>query len=257
MDNPRPGRLAGNTAIVTGGAGGIGGAIAERYALEGARVVAMDLPAALDRTTWTAASIRSVPVDFADRPGTDAAIDEAIGILGRPDILVTAAALKGGTGNILDVTDEDWDRYIDVNLTGTFRTCRRVARAMAEGGKGGRIVTIGSVNSYMSEANAGQYVAAKGGVAMLTRAMAVDLARHGILVNMIAPGPITVPNAGAQYEEPRLAAAIRDTVALARPGLAEECAGAALLLADDDGSYMTGTTITVDGGLTWFYEEAH
>ena len=249
--NPeRAGALAGRLAIVTGAAGGIGRAITERFVDEGARVVAMDLPEALKAGEWSANSVTVVPVNLLDRSGTDAAIDKAIGIAGTPDILVTAAALKGGTGRILDVTDDDWDRYIEVNLTSTFRVCRRVAGAMAQRDEGGRIVTIGSVNSYMSEPGAGQYVAAKGGVAMLTRAMSVDLARHDILVNMIAPGPIEVPNAGDQYREPALAAALRDVVALGRPGLAEECAGAAVLLAGDDGRYMTGSTITIDGGLS-------
>lgn len=249
-DPQAKGRLTGKICIVTGAAGGIGQAIAERYAREGARVVAMDLPAALAAATWTAPSIVPVPVDLADRAATDIAMETAFAVFGPPEVLVAAAAVKGGTGNVLDVTDADWDRFIDVNLTGTFRVCRAVARAMAAAGKGGRIVTIGSVNSYLSEPNAAQYVAAKGGVAMLTRALAVDLARHGILVNMIAPGPIQVPNAADQYEEPRVAAATRDTVALARAGLPEECAGAAVLLAEDESSYITGTTITIDGGLS-------
>lgn len=244
------GRLAGKVCVVTGAAGGIGGAIAARFAREGAKVAAMDLAGPLRATTWQSESIVPVPVDLADRAGTDNAMETAIGLFGVPDVLVAAAALKGGTGGFLDVTDTDWDRYIDVNLTGTFRVCRAVARVMAERGQGGRIITIGSVNSYVSEPNAAQYVAAKGGVAMLTRAMAVDLARHRILVNMIAPGAIRVPNAPDQYEEPGLAAALADEVPLATAGMPEDCAGAAVLLAEDDGRYITGSTITIDGGLS-------
>ncbi|MCB1489740.1 MAG: SDR family oxidoreductase [Bauldia sp.] len=246
------GRLAGKVAIVTGAAGGIGGATALRFAREGAKVVAMDLAGALDKTpdraAWDEMGIVPVAVDLADRDDTDAAVARALAVFGAPDVLVTAAALKGGA-NFLAVTDDDWDRYIDVNLTGTFRVCRAVAKAMIAAGKAGRIVTIGSVNSFMSEPNAAQYVAAKGGVAMLTRAMAVDLARYGILANMIAPGPIAVPNAADQYEEPKLAASLHDEVALARPGLPEDCATAALFLAEDENRYTTGSTITVDGGL--------
>jgi NAD(P)-dependent dehydrogenase (short-subunit alcohol dehydrogenase family) len=121
---------------------------------------------------------------------------------------------------------------------------------MVAAGKGGRIITIGSVNSFLSEPNAAAYVAAKGGVAMLTRAMAVDLGRLGILCNMIAPGPIDVPNARGAYDEPRLAGEIRDEVALDRAGRPEEIAAAAVFLAEDGARYMTGSTITVDGGLT-------
>jgi NAD(P)-dependent dehydrogenase (short-subunit alcohol dehydrogenase family) len=244
------GRLAGKACIVTGAAGGIGRAIAERFAREGARIAAMDLPSPLAATEWNAPAIISVPIDLADRAGTDAAMRHATEAVGPPDVLVAAAAVKGGTGNVLDVTDADWDRYVEVNLTGTFRVCRAAARAMVAGGRGGRIITIGSVNSFMSEPNAAQYVASKGGVAMLTRAMAVDLARHGILVNMIAPGPIDVPNNGDMYRQPKLAAALADEVALGAAGLPEDCAGAALLLAEDESCYITGTTITVDGGLS-------
>jgi len=243
------GRLAGKVAIVTGAAGGIGGATATRFAREGARVVAMDLAQALDEAQWEGGAIVPVPVDLADRDDTDRGVAKALAVFGAPDVLVTAAALKGGA-NFLAVSDDDWDRYIAVNLTGTFRVCRKVAEAMVAAGKGGRIVTIGSVNSFMSEPNAAQYVAAKGGVAMLTRAMAVDLARYGILANMIAPGPIQVPNAADQYDEPKLAASLHDEVALARPGLPEDCATAALFLAEDENRYTTGSTITVDGGLS-------
>jgi NAD(P)-dependent dehydrogenase (short-subunit alcohol dehydrogenase family) len=121
---------------------------------------------------------------------------------------------------------------------------------MAAEGKGGRIITIGSVNSFMSEPNAAAYVAAKGGVAMLTRAMAVDLGRQGILCNMIAPGPIDVPNAKGIYEEPKLAGEVRDEVALERAGSPQDIAAAAVFLAEDGVRYMTGSTITVDGGLS-------
>lgn len=247
---PKPnGRLAGKVAIVTGAAGGIGGAVTERFLLEGAQVVAMDLGGPLGGIAWDGPQIVSVSVDLADRVNTDAALETALAAFGTPDILVAAAALKGGK-SFLDCSDTDWDSYVAVNLTGTFRVCQRVAKAMVAAAKGGRIVTVGSVNSYMSEPNAAQYVATKGGIAMLTRAMAVDLARHGILVNMIAPGPIDVPSNGDMYREPKLAASLADEVALGRPGLPEDCATAALFLAEDENRYTTGSTITVDGGLS-------
>jgi NAD(P)-dependent dehydrogenase (short-subunit alcohol dehydrogenase family) len=251
MDNNpmMPGRLAGKVCIVTGAAGGIGGAVTERFLREGARVVAIDLGTPLGNAPWNGPYVVAVPVDLADRARTDAAMETALAAFGPPDVLVAAAALKGGS-NFLDVSDADWDRYLAVNLTGTFRVCRRVARAMVEAGKGGRIITVGSVNSFVSEPNAAQYVATKGGIAMLTRAMAVDLARYGILVNMIAPGPIDVPTNGDMYREPKLAASLADEVALARPGLPEDCAAAVLMLAEDENRYMTGSTITVDGGLS-------
>ena len=244
------GRLFNKAAIVTGAAGGIGGAIAEAFAAEGARVIAMDLPGPLAAARWRSDRISSEAMDLADRIAIVTAFDRAAAELGGLDILVAAGALKGGTGNMADITDADWDRYISVNLTGTFLSCRAAARAMIAGGRGGRIITIGSVNSFMSEPNAAAYVASKGGVAMLTRAMAVDLARHGILVNMIAPGPVDVPNNGAQYTAPRLAKTLSEVVALGRVGLPEEIAGAAIYLASDESRYVTGSTITIDGGLS-------
>ena len=246
----RSGRLVDKVAIITGAAGGIGGAIAEAFADEGARVIAMDLARPVATTRWRSDRITPLSIDLADRASIAGAFTEAVKRLGGIDVLVTAGALKGGAGNMADVTDEDWDRFMTVNLTGTFLSCRAAARAMIARGKGGRIVTIGSVNSFMSEPNASPYVASKGGVAMLTRAMAVDLARHGILVNMIAPGPIDVPNNGAQYREPKLAQALTEVVALGRAGLPCDIAGAAVYLGSEESRYVTGSTITIDGGLS-------
>jgi NAD(P)-dependent dehydrogenase (short-subunit alcohol dehydrogenase family) len=246
----RIGRLADMAAIVTGAAGGIGGAIAEAFADEGARIIAMDLARPVATARWRSDRITPLAVDLADRASIAGAFADAVERLGGIDVLVTAGALKGGVGNMADVTDADWDRFITVNLTGTFLSCRAAARAMIARRKGGRIITIGSVNSFMSEPNASPYVASKGGVAMLTRAMAVDLARHGILVNMIAPGPVDVPNNGAQYREPKLARTLTELVALGRAGLPGEIAGAAVYLAGEESRYVTGSTITVDGGLS-------
>lgn len=246
----RGGRLAGKRAIVTGAAGGIGRAIVEAFLSEGARAVAMDLPGQLDRLADLDGELTRMPCDLADRDAIAPAVTAAATELGGLDILVAAGALKGGTGNFLDLEEADWDRYIGVNLTGMFLLCRTAARLMAAAGGGGRIITVGSVNSFQSEPNAAAYVAAKGGVAMLTRAMAVDLGRHGILVNMIAPGPIDVPNNGEMYREPKLAAELRHEVALERAGRPEDCAAAALYLAEDRAGFITGSTITVDGGLS-------
>jgi NAD(P)-dependent dehydrogenase (short-subunit alcohol dehydrogenase family) len=248
------GRLAGKAAIVTGAAGGIGRAIVEAFLREGALVVAMDLASRLAEVRYDRPGAIPIACDLGDRAAIERATDEAVARLGGLDILVAGGALKGGTGNFLDLTDADWDRYVDINLTGTFLSCRAAARAMVASGAGrsrkGRIITIGSVNSFMSEPEAAAYVAAKGGVAMLTRAMAVDLARHDILVNMIAPGPVDVTGNNTGYSEPRLAQEVCDEVALARSGLPEEVATAALFLAEDGSSYITGSTITVDGGLS-------
>ncbi|WP_201402581.1 SDR family NAD(P)-dependent oxidoreductase [Kaistia sp. 32K] len=251
----KAGRLAGKAAIVTGAAGGIGRATVEAFLREGALVVAMDLPGPLAATRFNAQGAIPIACDLGDRAAVLDATDRAVEKLGGLDILVASGAIKGGTGNFLDLSDRDWDLYIDVNLTGTFLACRAGARAMVaagagKGGRTGRIITIGSVNSFMAEPDAAAYVATKGGVAMLTRAMAVDLARHGILVNMIAPGPVDVTGDHTGYSEPKLAAELRDEVILGRPGLPHEVAAAALFLAEDSSSFVTGSTLTVDGGMS-------
>ncbi|WEK51958.1 MAG: SDR family NAD(P)-dependent oxidoreductase [Candidatus Kaistia colombiensis] len=246
----RAGRLAGKAAIVTGAAGGIGRATVEAFIREGALVVAMDLAAPLAATPFNASGVIKIACDLADRNAIQTATDQAVAKLGGLDIFVASGALKGGTGNFIDLTDADWDRYIDVNLTGTFLSCRAAARAMVAGGEGGRIITVGSINSFLSEPDAAAYVTAKGGVAMLTKAMAVDLAKYKILVNMIAPGPVDVTGNNTGYSEPKLAGEVRDEVALARPGLPHEVATAAVFLAEDGSSFITGSTISVDGGLS-------
>ena len=246
----RAGRLAGKAAIVTGAAGGIGRATVEAFIREGARVVAMDLAAPLAAAKFAAPDVVRIACDLGDRAEIETATESAIAQLGGLDIFVASGAMKGGTGNFIDLTDRDWDRYIDINLTGTFLTCRAAARAMAAAGKGGRIITVGSINSFLSEPDAAAYVTAKGGVAMLTKAMAVDLAKYGILVNMIAPGPVDVTGNNTGYSEPKLAGEVRDEVALARPGLPREVATAAVFLAEDGSSFITGSTISIDGGLS-------
>lgn len=243
-------RLSGKRCIVTGAAGGIGRAITVAFAEEGARVVAMDLDDPLAKAGLPSDTVAPVACDLADREMVENAMTEALAALDGLDVFVACGALKWGTGNFLDLADNDWDRYIGVNLTGTFLTCRAAARAMAEAGEGGSIITIGSVNSFMSEPNAAAYVAAKGGVFMLTRAMAVDLGPRNIRCNMIAPGPIDVPNASGIYEQPRLADEVRSEVALRRAGVPEDVACAALFLAEDGSRYVTGSTVTVDGGLS-------
>ena len=226
-------RLAGRTALVTGAAGGIGAAIATLFGSEGAHVTGLDLAGT------------DIDCDVADRE----AVDAALGGLGGLDVLVHAAALLGGTGGFLDVAMADWRRTLSVNLDGAFHVCQAAARIMAASGRGGAIVTIGSVNSLAAEPGAAQYVASKAGVLGLTRAMAVDLAAYGIRVNMIAPGPIEVPRNAALFAAPPLQDAFRRLVPQRRAGTAGAVAQAALFLAEPTSDFVTGSVVTVDGGL--------
>ena len=154
-----------------------------------------------------------------------------------------------GSGPFEEVQMADWQRYINVNLTGSFLVCREASRLMIKAGTGGSIVTIGSVNSFMCQPCAAPYVASKGGLWMMTRAMSVDLARHNIRANMIAPGMIDTP-ANRAATDAVSDDQVNQLVAMGRAGLPEECAGVAAMLASDDSSYMTGSHIVVDGGVT-------
>ena len=226
-------RLAGKIAWITGAAGGIGAATAALFRAEGATVFATDLP----------------DCDVTDRAAVERTAARIASATGRLDILVHAAARLGGTGSFLDVTLADWHGYIAANLDGTFHACQCAARVMAAG-RGGAIVTIGSVNSLAAEPDAVPYVASKGGVLQLTRAMAVDLAAHGVRANMIAPGPITVPRNADLFASAPLQAMFARAVPMRRAGQAEDVARAALFLASDEAAYITGAVLAVDGGTT-------
>ena len=241
------GRLDGKVAIVTGGAMGIGRGVVERFLAEGARVAIADIVEPVgdlpeDESIFLRCDVRS-----AEQVG--AMVTAAIEALERIDILVNNAGKTGGSGNFLDVPLPVWRDYVDVNLTGAFLTGQAVARQMVARQIRGRIINVGSVNSFGAEPEASPYVASKGGVRMLTCAMAVDLARYGISVNMLAPGPIRVDrNAGIFDAEP-LATGLKHSVPMGRPGAAEDVASAAVFFASDESEFVTGAALLVDGGF--------
>ena len=185
-------RLQGKNAIVTGAGSGIGRAIAIGYAREGARVVAGDIDAAT--VVETAETIRAaggdaiaVPVDVAVKAEVDALFATALDACGRIHILVSVPGIST-TRAFLDLPEEEWDRVVDVSLKGHYLCGQAAARHMAEHG-GGAIVNISSICDEVAQANYSHYVASKGGVRMLTKAMAMELVEHGIRVNAVAPGP--------------------------------------------------------------------
>ena len=247
-------RLEGKTALITGGGSGIGKGIARRFAVEGARMVlAQRRRKALEATVteieaaggWALA----VPTDVSQPESVEALVRTALDTLGHLDILVNNAGRTGAAGSFLEVSLADWRSYLDINLTGAFMVAQAVARHMAEAGIQGRIVNTGSVDSFASELGASPYAASKGGLWMLTRAMAVDLAPYRIQVNMLAPGPILVERSVEKYSDPRLRAWRERMVPLGAHGNAEDVAAAALFLASDECRYMTGSAITIDGGV--------
>jgi NAD(P)-dependent dehydrogenase (short-subunit alcohol dehydrogenase family) len=248
-------KLDQKVAIVTGAGRGIGRAIAFRFAEEGAQVVVAELN--VDAGEETAALIRSqrrdavsLPVETNRRERVENMVAATLDRYGHIDILVNNAGIAGGNGPFLDIPDEVWQKVIDVNLTGVFLCSQVVARAMVARNVEGCIINIGSLDSFAAERSAAAYAAAKGGVLILTKAMAVDLAPHGIRVNCIAPGSIRVERNATRFDSEPLRTTLPKVIPLGHPGRPEDIAAAAVFLASDDAHFITGASLMVDGGFT-------
>jgi NAD(P)-dependent dehydrogenase (short-subunit alcohol dehydrogenase family) len=234
------GRLDERVALITGGGSGIGAACAERFASEGATVVTLDLAGAVDHL-----------VDVGDESAVSDAIDLVVERHGRLDVVVNSAGVAGG-GPVHLLDREEWDRVIRVNLTGTFLVCKHALRPMLDQGTGS-IINVASVEGIEGTEGGSTYNASKAGVVMLTKNLAIDYGRKGIRANVICPGFIETPMFASVLDSPGMEIyreRIRDEHKLGRFGRPDEIAGAALFLASDDASFVTGHALVVDGGYT-------
>jgi NAD(P)-dependent dehydrogenase (short-subunit alcohol dehydrogenase family) len=243
------GRLAGRSALVTGAAQGMGAAIAERLAAEGALVALVDVSA--DGAAATAHRIGDdraigIAADVSSREDVRAAVATTVDAFGHLDIAVAHAGIAAVTG-FLDIDDGEWDRMLAVNLTGAFYTIQEAARRMAAGGS---IVATSSQNAFFPQYGTAAYSTTKAGLLTLVKNAAMDLAARGIRVNAISPGFIDTPLAAPLVNNPRTSATVVGTVPMRRFGTAAEVAGCVAFLASDDASYVTGANLVADGGAT-------
>jgi NAD(P)-dependent dehydrogenase (short-subunit alcohol dehydrogenase family) len=242
-------RLDGKCALVTGAAGGIGKAIAVKLADAGATVVVADLDAAGAAATARELGDRHLGIgaDVADEGSVAAMVRAAATHAGGIDVLATVAGI-GMHKPFLDLSLADWQKVHGVNLQGTFLCCREVARHMVAAGRPGALITIASGAATRASSSVSAYAATKGGVLSFTRAIAVDLAPHHIRANTISPGPVATELVERAHT-PAMRKAFEATVAMHRYAIPAEIAGAALFLASEEASYITGAEIAVDGGF--------
>lgn len=222
------------TAVVTGGASGIGRAVADRLRAAGTDVVVWDLKGG------------EIDCDISDPDSVSAALDSTVAGHGPPDRLVACAGL-GASGLLLEQAPEDWRRVIDTNLTGTWLTMRAVAQTMVERGAGGSIVAVSSISGTLADRDMGAYCVSKAGIDMLVRVAAAEWGTHGIRVNAVGPGVTRTPMLARPEQLPGWVEGLTERTALGRLGEADDVAEA--IVAVLEMTWVTGQTVFADGGL--------
>ncbi|ODT59286.1 MAG: dehydrogenase [Phenylobacterium sp. SCN 69-14] len=246
-------RLAGRCALVTGAAGGIGLGCAEAFAAEGCDLVLLDLDetkvaaAAADLAARTGRAVHALACDLADAEAARKAVIRAAALLGRIDVLVNNAGVLAA-GDILDASLEDFDRVLAVNLRAPFVVGQTVARHMVDARIKGSIINMSSINAVLAIPNQIAYVTSKGGLAQMTKAMALALAPHGVRVNAIGPGTVVTDILKGVMQDEAARRRVLQRTPLGRFGEPEEIGRVAVFLACEDSSYMTGQTLYPDGG---------
>jgi len=246
-------RLENKIALVTGGASGIGRAIAELFARAGAKIVLADVDvrggesvaAGITQQGHEATFIR---LDVSDGLQVKQVVAATSERYGRIDVLCNAAAILF-IGTALDTSEEQWNRVLGINLTGTFLCCREVLPHMIRQGGGSIINISSSTGAHDAKGNTVAYVASKGGVTLLTKSLAIDHAEQNVRVNAIAPGPTDTPMLRSVLSPEQLST-FAASFPMKRLGLPDELANVALFLASDASSFVTGAIVAVDGGQT-------
>lgn len=251
-------RLAGKTALITGAARGIGLAFAQAYVAEGARVAIADIN--IERAKAAAADIGdaavAIEMDITNQASIDAGVAATVAALGHIDILINNAALFTAAP-IVEISREDYQRVFDINVGGTLFTLQAVAKHMIERGQGGRIINMASQAGRRGEGLVAVYCATKAAVISLTQSAGLDLIKHGINVNAIAPGVVDgehwdgVDAFFAKYEGKapgQKKAEVGAAVPFGRMGTADDLTGMAVFLASDEANYIVAQTYNVDGG---------
>ncbi len=245
-------RFEGKIALVTGAANGLGRAMALRLLEEGAKIAIFDIEdKPMEKEFGDNDDALCIHCDVTDKKAVDAAVAEVIAHYGRIDVLFSNAGMVART-SLLDTTEEEWRRCIDLNLNSVFFVDQAVLRTMVDLGIKGAVVNTSSVASVCVSTNTSAYSASKGGVSQFTKYAALEMAPYGIRVNAIGPGThATRLTEGTRFNPERNAKFLAN-IPLGRYGEPYEAAATALFLASDDASYITGTTLLEDGGFSLF-----
>ncbi|MGL5833319.1 MAG: glucose 1-dehydrogenase [Waterburya sp.] len=253
-------KLDGKVALVTGSSQGIGAAIALRLATERAKIIINyrshpeEAQEVLGKVEAAGSQGHIVQADLSNLEEINYLVKEGIDRFGKIDILVNNAGLEK-RASFWDVTEEDYDKVVDVNLKGVFFTTQAVVKHLKETGRAGKIINISSVHEELPFPHFTAYCVSKGGMKMMMRNLAVELGELGITINNVAPGAIATPINQTLLNNPEELQKVTQNIPLGRMGKPEDVAGMVAFLSSDEADYITGSTFYVDGGLLWNYQE--